>query len=139
MAFGDRQPDKDISVGQGSWNGGFSDGTTLWASDGRGGRQGTGAVIKGFNIRTKMRDTSKDITGIISRGGAYDGTSIWIVNARSPSAIEARNPNTLARDVIKDIPLVVFHLPGATRLGLLQMGLLYGICIRFQGLLRLML
>ena len=99
MAF-DRNSDLDIALGSGSWNGGASDGTTLWFID------NTVNIARAYVAATRARDSDKDIDlGSGSwNGGASDGTTLWFIDNTSDIAV-AYVAATRARDSDLDIAL----------------------------------
>ena len=91
---------KDISLGTGSWQGGLSDGTTLWFVD------TTANQARAYVAATRARDSAKDIalgTGSWG-GGASDGITLWFVDNTADQA-RAYVAATRARDSAKDIAL----------------------------------
>ena len=95
-----RLSSRDISLGTGNWQGGASDGITLWFVDGAAG------FARAYVAATGARDASKDINigSGVWFGGTSDGTTVWlIVRVGSTYTARAYVAATQARDAAKDI------------------------------------
>ena len=95
-----RDSARDISLGEGNWRGGASDGTTVWFVD------DAADFARAYVAATRVRDSAKDIslgTGFW-RGGVTDGTHIWLVDGTTRFA-RAFTLATRARDASRDIDL----------------------------------
>ena len=96
----DASLDIELGIGTGSWQGGFSDGTTLWFVD------NIADFARAYVAATRVRDAANDIDlGSDSyRGGLSDGTTLWLVNDTTDTAV-AYVAATRVRDAAKDISL----------------------------------
>ena len=91
---------RDIDLGNGSWEGGVSDGTTIWFVD-----DGADMAVA-YVAATGVRDSTKDINlgGGSWAGGVSDGTTIWFIESSFTKAV-AYVAATRVRDSTKDITL----------------------------------
>ena len=89
----------DIALGTGGWEGGASDGTTLWFVE-------TSGDARAYVAATRARDSAKDISLGAGdwEGGVSDGTTLWFVEDTSNES-RAYVAATRARDSAKDIAL----------------------------------
>ena len=109
MAFGDRQPDKDINLGSGAWEGAYSNGTTIWFLNNSPDR------LVAYKASDQTRDSNKDFTNISGDlGGAVsDGITIWLINKAGGNA-RAYNLNSKLSDSDKDIRIATIGWQGGT-------------------------
>ena len=88
-----------IAQPEGIW----SDGTTMWVMP------WTGTKIHAFNMATKARDSSKDITiktGLTNAQGiTSDGTTMWLSDYLTTDTLFAHNISSKSYDSTKDITL----------------------------------
>ena len=94
-----RDSSKDIDLFSGNFEGGASDGTTIWFVTGS-------STAFAYSVSTRAYDSSKSIALSGSRwnGGTSDGTTIWFVDSAEDEAV-AYTASTRARDSSKDIDL----------------------------------
>ena len=102
ILFATRNSAHDITLGDRSWNGGVSDGTTLWFID-----QTNPDTAFAYNASTRARDATRDISLGSGDwvGGVSDGTTLWFINSISPDRAVAYTASTRARDATRDISL----------------------------------
>ncbi len=104
---GNRYPAEDFntinSAGIAQPEGIWSDGTTMWVMP------WTGTKMHAFNMATKARDSSKDITiktGLNhALGIASDGTTVWLSNYITTDKLFAHNISSKSYDSTKDLTL----------------------------------
>ena len=91
MALPVVQSGRDIDLGTGNWNGGVSNGTTIWFID-----NGTN-MARAYIAATRVRDATLDIdlgTGNFA-GGLAHGENVWFINLLQ-NRMEGYNGTTLA-------------------------------------------
>ena len=101
--FIDSNSSRNIVLDNSNWQGGVSDGTTLWFID----TLPNPDMAVAYTAATRARDSSRDIAlgNIGYVGGVSDGTTLWFITATNPDTAFAYNASTRARDSSRDITL----------------------------------